>query len=199
MIELKLYEAAKHALAEYRTVDEVKDFRDKAAALQHYAEQAGNHEMERDARVARMRAERRFGELYKDGEKAKGAAEAGTNRGATRSPEVTASKTLGELGVTKRQSTQWQKWADVPEDKFEEVLQCDKPESAIYEYLKHPLPETKQKKMHENALWWYGTLRRAGEKRYSMSFRETVADMNDEMQQDMNGFIDELLRWIDGK
>lgn len=197
-MELKLYEAAKHALAEYRTVDEVKDFRDKAAALQHYAEQAGNHEMERDARVARMRAERRFGELYKDGEKAKRGPD---KEGAQRSQRVTPDepKTLDELGVTKRQSTKWQKWADVPEDKFEEVLQCDKPESAIYEYLKQPLPTTKQKQMHENALWWYGTLRRAGEKRYSMSFLETVADMNAEMQQDMNGFIDELLRWIDGK
>jgi hypothetical protein len=42
-------------------------------------------------------------------EKAKGAREPGTNRGTTRSCGDTASPTLAELGITKAQSSLWQK------------------------------------------------------------------------------------------
>jgi hypothetical protein len=51
-------------------------------------------------------------------EKAKGARAPGTNRGA--SNNTTAS--LAELGITKDQSAQWQKLADVPEPQFEAAL-----------------------------------------------------------------------------
>lgn len=55
-------------------------------------------------------------------EKSKGAREPGTNRGATRSSEATASKTLSEMGVTKDQSSKWQKLANIPEDEFEKAI-----------------------------------------------------------------------------
>jgi hypothetical protein len=48
-------------------------------------------------------------------EKAKGAREPGTERGMTRSDVTTASQpTLRDLGITKDQSSQWLKLADVP-------------------------------------------------------------------------------------
>jgi hypothetical protein len=46
-------------------------------------------------------------------EKAKGAAERGTGRSATRIHDGTPSPRLADLGVTKKQSSQWQKLADL--------------------------------------------------------------------------------------
>lgn len=199
-MHLVRYEQAKQAIAAYKTVDEVKDFRDKAAAIELYAKQAKDFELERDAKVARLRAERKFGQLYGSGDKAKGTDKGGTGYDSRKDrPSFSPPKTLSELGVTKDQSSKWQRMAEVPEKDFEEVMQGEKPSTALNAFLKVPLPETKQKKMHANALWWHGTLRRASEERYALSFKDTLAEMNDLMRGDMEEFINELLEWIDGK
>ena len=91
------------AIAETHAIDEVKDIRNKAMALEAYARQAKNFEAEDRCKEIRVRAEHKWGQLYRVGEKAKGAREPGTDRGATRSNGATAS-TLDEMGVTKDQS-----------------------------------------------------------------------------------------------
>ena len=57
--QISYYDNAKHAVAQYEAVDEIKDYIDKAAAIQEYAKRSMDYEIERLAGMARVRAERR--------------------------------------------------------------------------------------------------------------------------------------------
>jgi hypothetical protein len=63
MHQLARYEAVRRALEEALTVDEVKDIRDKALALEAYARQANDEQLLRHANELRMRTERLTGAL----------------------------------------------------------------------------------------------------------------------------------------
>jgi N6-adenosine-specific RNA methylase IME4 len=119
-MKLVRYDAACHALAEARTVDEVKDIRDKAIAIAAYARQAKNKDLEADAFEIRKRAERRLGVMMEAQPKAKGAREPGTNRGTTRVAEKPAS--LDDAGIDKNLANRARKAAAMSEEDFETLV-----------------------------------------------------------------------------
>jgi hypothetical protein len=108
---LRLYENASAALAELHRIDEVKDIRDKAVALEIYARQAKDTELIDRATEIRMRAEIRAGQLLREMEKAKGGEQYHKCTGSPQEPV----HTLADLGVTKKQSHKWQKLAALSE------------------------------------------------------------------------------------
>lgn len=115
MTVLVKFEAAKRALAEARSIDEVKLVRDQAEALRLYVRQQGDSlEMQNDIAEIKLRAERRAGELL-----AAGGRKPGETDKTIMSHNVTLSPTLEDLGISRMQASRWQLEANVPEEIFE--------------------------------------------------------------------------------
>jgi len=145
------YDAMCRAIQEAYEVDEVKDIRDKAMALQAYARQAKNIEMERQACEIRLRAERRVGQLLKGMDKAEG------GRPTDKTPrDGRGVSSLGDLGISYDQSSQWQKLAEVDEDVFEQAVKEDRPTTGgIIAKVEAPR-EPKKNAVGPPALWFWG-------------------------------------------
>jgi hypothetical protein len=127
--QLVLYGRLAESLANCVRVDEVKEIRNRAQAIEIYAAQAKNLEMEFKAVRIRLRAERRCGKLLKK-MKDNGTRHSGHGDQIAESPDVTPLPTLADLGISKRQSADWQKLADIPLERFEERLGGDYPNTA---------------------------------------------------------------------
>lgn len=122
--QLIKYEAACRALAECKSVDEVKSWADKAAAMQAYGRMAKDKTLEVDAAEIRIRAERRLGEML-SAQKADG----GLNKGKLKQgPALVANEDgkstpkLADVGIGYDLSSRAQKLAAVPEAEFEAEL-----------------------------------------------------------------------------
>ena len=115
MTALVRYDEARRALQAAHSVDEVKDIRDKAQAMAAYARQAKDTELVEWATEIKVRAERRAGQMLAEMELPK-----------HRPAEVSKTTTLSDMGISRDQSSRWQKLAAVPEDKFEQAVAAAK-------------------------------------------------------------------------
>lgn len=121
MTELVKYEAAKVAIAEAKSVDEVKKIHDVAAAMKAYAKQANDRQMEVDASEIRIRAERRLGEMIRTQKETVGLNDGGRPR-KTPTVEEGVIPPLADVGIDYKLSSRAQSIAAIPEDEFEETL-----------------------------------------------------------------------------
>ena len=117
-VKLMRYDAACKALAEAHRVDEVKNIRDKAVAMQAYAKQAKDSTLIMQATEIRMRAERRAGELLRD------MAERGERAVRKNMKSQPATSKLSDLGINKTQSPRWQRLAALDADNFEAKIEA---------------------------------------------------------------------------
>ncbi len=165
---LILYEAMVTAIAECAKIDEIKDIRDKAMALEMYHRQARNFEAEREAANVRLRAERRAGELLKDLARADAPNPEGiggktkkvvTSHAATQqSPYAEALETHG---ITRQTAHRYQALAAVPEKVFEEALAGPEKPTAVRVMARAKVREAADPvpAMTDKALWLWGRLR----------------------------------------
>jgi hypothetical protein len=131
MSALIRYEAALVAIAACAHVDEVKDWADKAAAMQAYSRMAQDKTLEVQAAEIRIRAERRLGELILAQKETVGlnagvrvAGKEKNETGAVSSVVVRDDRrpTLAEAGISKDLSSRAQALAKVPAAEFEQEL-----------------------------------------------------------------------------
>lgn len=160
MTELVRYDAMCRAIAEAHQVDEVKDIRDKAMAIEIYSRQAKNTEAELKACEIRLRAERRAGQLLSEMEKARGGGTgANQHRAAGDIREPAAETTLADMGISKKQSSNWQRLAAVPEEQFERAFDTTKKPTTSGIIRAAQSPKPKASKEREAALYIWGRVR----------------------------------------
>ena len=120
------YERARFALSEVHRVDEVKDIRDKAMAMREYARQAKDGQLIEYATEIKFRAERRAGQLLAEMAERGERESAGRPDNSNTALPLSKPATLADLGVTKMQSSRWQKLAELDEDDFEAKTEAAK-------------------------------------------------------------------------
>lgn len=101
------------------TVEGARDLSDRARAAEVWAQRAKlGTEQVNLAAAARLWAERRAGELLREMPK-----NGGTRLGGDKvlPPDDTA--TLADLGISKHESSRWQKLAEIPEPDFEQAIE----------------------------------------------------------------------------
>lgn len=196
---LAIYERMCTAIAECARVDEAKDIRDKALALEAYYRQARNLDAEREAANVRLRAERRVGELLKELARAETASGGNTGgnqyvaasaRGTPPEPSPYAAA-LAEQGMSRQAAHRFQSLADIPARDFEAALRGpEKPSTSGL--LKHAEARRKTHApaptpaVSDDALWLWGRLRDFENRGY-LGGRTTSAlsSMTDAMRADV--------------
>lgn len=118
------YERAKEALATCSSVDECKDWADKAAALASYAKQADDDSLQRYAERIRARAIRKCGELLKQIERGPGKP---PKQNGGDAPTITRASAARDAGLSRDQKITALRVASVPEADFEAAVEADEP------------------------------------------------------------------------
>lgn len=120
--ELILLDRARTALLEARTVDEVRDLRDKAQAVRAYVRKARlGHNILLEAAAIKLRAERRLGEMLQLLPLARSAP--GNQHKPGCEDADTNGVRLQEIGISKSESSRLQKIASLPESQFEQYVE----------------------------------------------------------------------------
>ena len=141
MTALVKYEAARQALAEAHSVDEVKGIHDKAEAMRAYAVKAKDLELVWWAAELKLDAERKGGRMLVQ-----------MDLPASRPTKASQRATLSDYGITRSQSSRWQALANVPEEEFEAALVGEEKPTMNGIIAKPPT-------MPDTSLWLWGRLR----------------------------------------
>lgn len=117
------YEAAKSALANCASIDECKDWADKAEALASYAKQADDDTLRRHADRIQARAIRRCGELLKQFDGRGNNQHNKDSDGAV----ITQREAAESAGISERQKVTAVRVANVPAETFEREVESHAP------------------------------------------------------------------------
>ena len=194
--ELARYDKMARAIAECERFDEVKEIRNRALVIEIYAAQALNHDAEDKAAKIRMRAERRCGELLKESKKNGARQKPGDNRKT--STDATSKTTLADIGISRQQSSDWQKLAEIPKEQFEARLNdTSLPKPTTAELIRKPTPK-QEPQISSDVLFVWGRI--CDFERHSccddLDPRATFNAMHASMQDDILRILPKLIPWL---
>lgn len=193
--QLVRYDAMCRAIDAAYKVDEVKDIRDKAIALQIYSKQARNVENERCACEIRLRAEKKAGVLSRGLEKKQGARN-DKQPLPTMGRSSTKKEQLRKAGISLRQAEQWEKLADVPDEVFEREVK-DKTHMPTTNGIIRAAAKPKVIPVAKVALRLWGRLREYEEEGFlKMSPSEAMETMTSEMKDDVHRLAPRVAAWL---
>jgi hypothetical protein len=123
------YQKAVTAIQECHAIDEAKEWTDKMSALALYYKQSKDETLEKYAKRIKYRAKKRMGELLKqyDGRKENyGNQHTGSICKTNTSDGLATQKEVAQsIGLSQRQQEEAVRFANVPEQKFEELIESD--------------------------------------------------------------------------
>jgi hypothetical protein len=194
------YDAMCIAIAECHRVDEAKGIRNQARALEVLAKQARNIEAERQAAGIRIRAERRWGQMYRQQEKHDGGRP--TKNHSNNGRGFDEPETLKKLGVSYQQSSTWQKLAEASDKQFETALNSASSvtvptTSGVLRNLGATVkdePESDPKAAA--ALWIWGRVNQFVEKVRDLTPKQCADRCDDVMRGDLKQHLPRLRAWL---
>ena len=200
---LSLYEKAKYAVAQYESIDDVKDYMNKAAAVEEYGRRANDRSIENNAGRARLycllkmneliKSMREGDQLYKHDDYKMG------GRGHKERPH--SKKSLDDLGINRSLYTSLREIDRLPETHIRGLLGNEQDRvfsvSKIYkDYQKHnaesPIPQ--------QAIEYYAQLKQF--KKHvldEVTMSDSLANMTDEMRQESEEILQQMRAWLGGK
>ena len=127
-----VYEKARDALEKCSSIDECKDWANKADAIASYAKQAEDETLMHSAQRIKARAIRRCGELLKEIETGKAGrppkvASTSNGKSVGAPPPISRAQVAKDAGLSKDQRIQAQRVASIPRDDFERAVEAPKP------------------------------------------------------------------------
>lgn len=152
-MQLVKYEAACKAVAEAKTVDEIKEIQNRAEAIRAYARQAKNRQLELDAMEIRVRAERKGGALLVEMQNSKVLRKQGVRDHTASGQRLLR---LSDLGIDGDESGLYKRLAKIPDARFEHEVRewrgksetSSRVEMPLQVYRKPSIRATRQKAAH---------------------------------------------------
>lgn len=116
------YQKAVTAIQECHAIDEAKEWTDKMSALALYYKQSKDETLENYAKRIKYRAKKRMGELLKQYDaRPKNL----LNQSNVNDTLVSQKEVAQSIGLSQRQKVEAVRFANVPEQKFEELIESD--------------------------------------------------------------------------
>lgn len=194
MSALIKYDSMCRAIDAAYKVDEVKEIRDQAAALESYAKQAKNVEAERRACEIRLRAERKAGQLSAKLEKSSGGRPKKT-RGTTHRVS-TKTEQLRDAGISTDQAKQWEKLAKIADKDFEKQLADPTGKPTTNGLIRDNQPDDAKPRVSSEATWLWGRLRDFERMLLPREPEDVVFTLTDEMLADVQKAAPRVASWL---